>query len=455
MLLSPYDPPVAAADGPDPFLSYSMTSLPQLKTTDKTLDRALRIAIGDLSGNICPFQDGLLDEPKPCLLAGLEYNTPWTRDAALNTWYGLGLLSPHVAKNTLLSVLRRDEKGTLRIGGEYWDAIIWAQGAWQYYLYTGDRAFLETALPAVKNSLVYFEETERDPADGLFRGGACFQDGIAAYPDFFAPNDPKIFYSGITGWLNKAGVVPAKPGVGIPCKALSTNCLYYRAYRIAGLMAKELGLARDSTLEKKAEAIHQAINQQFWSEELGTYRYLVDAPGNDDRQEGFGLAFALLFGVADDAQAKRIFEKIHLVPHGMPCVWPTYDRYTANGEYGRHSGTVWPQVNAAWALACHARGRTDLALHELKLLAEKASRDNEFVEVYHPDTGIPYGGMQEDPNGKMERFGLCHRQSWCASGYIAMTLVTRLGLDITTDQLIPPAARDKILAQLPKLTFQE
>jgi len=206
---------------------------------------------------------------------------------------------------------------------------------------------------------------------------------------------------------------------------------------------------------KKGDALHKAINTHFWSEKRGTYLYLLDAPDVDDRQEGFGLAFALLFGVATDAQAKSIFEKVHLVTHGMPCVWPTYERYTANGEYGRHAGPVWPQVNAAWALACHARGRSDLALYELKLLAKKASRDNEFVEVYHPDTGIPYGGMQEELNGKLERFGICHRQSWCASGYIAMNLVSRLGLDITTDKPIAAADREKILAKLPQLTFQE
>src|SRR5437867_2651395 len=87
------------------------------------LNRAFRIALGDLYGNIAPFQDGLLDQVEPVVLAGLDYDTPWTRDAAINTWNAAGLVVPVVTRNTLLSVLDRDERG-LRIGGQYWDAII-------------------------------------------------------------------------------------------------------------------------------------------------------------------------------------------------------------------------------------------------------------------------------------------------------------------------------------------
>src|SRR5476651_1673943 len=118
------------------------TALSDLHTSNETIERALRIALGDLVGNIRHFKDGLLEKPTPCLLAGLDYDTPWTRDAAFNAWYGLGVLAPGVARNTLLSVLIRADNGDIRIGGQYWDAIIWAHGVWQYFLYTGDRSIL-------------------------------------------------------------------------------------------------------------------------------------------------------------------------------------------------------------------------------------------------------------------------------------------------------------------------
>ena len=58
------------------------------------------------------------------MIAGLDYNTPWTRDTAINIWNALSILSPEVSKNTLLAVLE-EEEGNIYIGGQYWDSIIW------------------------------------------------------------------------------------------------------------------------------------------------------------------------------------------------------------------------------------------------------------------------------------------------------------------------------------------
>ncbi|MEI9998960.1 MAG: hypothetical protein WDO13_07215 [Verrucomicrobiota bacterium] len=188
-------------------------------------------------------------------------------------------------------------------------------------------------------------------------------------------------------------------------------------------MAESLGQKVDPSWKAKAEDLASAINRHFWNKQRGSYDYLIDAPHREERQEGLGLAFALLFGIADAAKAQQIFESIYLTPHGIPCLWPTYERYANRGELGRHSGPIWPQVSAAWALACTARGRDDLAMRELRLLAEKACRDGEFIEVFHPETGLPYGGLQEHPKtGQMQLYPICHRQSWCASGYVAMVI---------------------------------
>lgn len=388
--------------------------------------RALRVATGDLLGNIRLFRDGLLERPAPCLIAGLEYDTPWTRDAAFNTWFALARLAPDVARDTMLSVLERDAEGGVRIGGQYWDAIIWTHAAWELYHATRDRDFLALALEATRRSLARFEAEEQDPADGLFRGGACFQDGIAAYPDHYTPEPGQPPFSGIHMWVEVAQTRRHSLGGGMPCKALSTNCLYHRAYQIAPIMAAELSVSPDPDWTTKAAALRAAINARFWNEQTGRYRYLVDAPGDDDRQEGLGLAFALLFGVADDRQARRIFETVEIQPHGIPCLWPTYPRYARLGGIGRHSGMIWPQVNAAWALACVARGRPDLARRETDLLAEKALRDGGFMEVFHPLTGLPDGGLQEhhERHG-IEPYPVLQRQSWCASGFIAMVNALR------------------------------
>ena len=145
----------------------------RLDTNMEAVNQAFRIALGDLYGNISYFQDGLLSKPRPVILAGLEYDTPWTRDASINVWNGASLLFPEESRDTLLCVLVQ-ENGIKRIGGQYWDAIIWAAGAWQYYVTTKDRGFLSLASEALENSLLWFEEREYNPDRQLFSGAACY-----------------------------------------------------------------------------------------------------------------------------------------------------------------------------------------------------------------------------------------------------------------------------------------
>ena len=136
-------------------------NLVYVRTDNDNVNKAYYTAVSDLAANIRPFRDGLLKERQPVMIAGYGYTTPWTRDAAINTMNAGGLLCPEEAKNTLLSVLE-ERKGEIYIGGEYWDAIIWTWGAWEYCRMTGDWEFLKTAYAATKNTLTYMETTEFD-----------------------------------------------------------------------------------------------------------------------------------------------------------------------------------------------------------------------------------------------------------------------------------------------------
>ncbi len=409
-----------------------MITIPTLKTGNYEIDHAFRIAVGDLAGNIQNYQGGLLEKAEPCLMAGMDYNTPWTRDAAINTWYGLGLLAPEIAKNTLLSVLERRNQ-TVQIGGQYWDAIVWVTGAWQAYLYSGDKSLLALTYVAARNSIQFFEETEYDLKDGLFRGGGCFQDGVAAYPDAFIMPD---YQSGILSWVDHFPDKKSIPGYGLPMKALSTNCLYYSAYNILWEMAAELGWTAPTNWRGKAEALKDAINKSFWDESNKKYRYLIDVEDTQEREEGFGNAFALIFGVATPEQSEQVIKNQTITAHGIPCIWPSYERYNSPDglSFGRHSGTIWPQVNAAWADALVVHGHREMAYRETESLAKKACRDMQFVEIYHPIHGAPYGGLQENPKErKIVTWEACNRQSWCASGFIFMVLKTFFGMNFSKE----------------------
>ena len=405
-------------------------SIPTLNTDNRTINEAFRIAIGDLLGNVAPFKDGLLDRPRPVILAGLHYNTPWTRDASINAWNGASLIIPDVSRNTLLSVLVRPD-GRVRIGGQYWDSIVWVSGAWNHYLYTGDKEFLALALEATKNSLAYFEQTEFDAADNLFRGPG-WSDGVAAYPDAYANAGGS---SGILDWPRHNPNQISKPGYGIPMKALSTNCLYYNAYMLVEKMALELNVPADPLWRTKAGNLKQAINTHLWNEKMANYRFLIGPFGECDLQEGLGSAYALLFGIASATQAESVFATQHVTSAGIPCGWPNLHRYeSADGmSFGRHIGTVWPQIQGFWADAAARAGRADVFGHELFNLAAHAARDRQFAEIYHPITGEIYGGLQENGNKGIILWQATSRQTWAATAYLRMVFLGLAGMRFDTD----------------------
>ena len=407
---------------------------PRLHTGDATLDRAFQLALDDIGSNIAPYQLGLLEQPAPVLLAGRDYPDPWTRDAAINTWNGAGLLHPEVMRNTLLAVLKRGTHGPVITDDKefnYWDIIIWAIGGWWHYLYTGDREFLQLAFTATRNTLTLFEETEFDAVTGLFRGAASYGDGDSAYPDRYAQPGGT---GGIRDWVRLHPELAATPGGGLPMQALSTNCIYHHVYQLLGEMAAELGVPPDPAWSTKAAALKTAINQRLWMPEAGRYRYFIDPFGGCDQHEGLGHAFALLFNVAAPSQAAAVLTHQHVTPWGIPCLWPSFDRYAKPDgmSFGRHAGTVWPHIQAFWADAALRHGRADRFEFELRQLATLAVTYGEFREIYHPVTGEPYGGEQQG----LEIWGhkcweSCHRQTWSATGYLRMVLMGLCGMEFT------------------------
>lgn len=409
-----------------------ISDIPVLTSDHDGLTRAFRVALGDICSNLVPFCEGRLAEPSVCLAAGLHYATPWTRDNSLSAMNAIGLFLPDVAENSLRAVLENDPaSGGWRIGGQYWDAIIWAQGAWALYLYHGDRDFLADALPIIERSLACFEAAEFDPARGLFRGPAFFQDGISAYPDELSNG----FGCDVRGWVDGNPEKKIPTGFGIPWFSLSSNCLYVGAYDIVNRIRAELDAGPSPDAFAKAGALREAIRREFWNPARGSFDYLVLPDGRHcEHQEGAGLAFAILLDVATPAQAAEIMKTVHLSPAGIPCVWPQFPRYAAyaGDHYGRHCGTVWPQVQALWARAALKAGGADHFAGELFRMAEHAGRDGHFTEIYHPITGEEYGGMQEDlSDSRIVPWKSEPRTCWGATGFVSLVHHGLLGMDYT------------------------
>lgn len=400
---------------------------PRFHCDDPRVDACHELAVATLHKNIHPYQAGLLPEPRPVIMAGADYPTPWTRDAAYNVWNAGALLAPEATCDTLLSVLTADAHG-IRIGGQYWDAVAWVTGAWHLYCITGNREFLVQAFEATANTLDFFERTEFDPATGLFTGPASYGDGVAAYPE------PYCDAGGSSGILDYP---KAHPEVGkIRMKALSTNCLYYGAYRRAASMERELGReSRAAEWERKADRLREAINRRLWIENEDRYGYFL---GNENElvphMEGLGQSLAVLLGIADADRADRLLSSQHTTPFGVPCVWPVFPRFaTPDGtSFGRHNGTVWPFIQGFWADAAARRGRIDLLDRELEAFTRSTTMAGEFYEIIHPLTGKPYGGLQID-HGEMRLWGSCRDQTWSATGYLRILYHAVLGMDFEPD----------------------
>lgn len=405
-------------------------------TNSHDIMKAYRIAIGDVAGNIKDFKSPGLNTTKSCLYAGLYYDKPWTRDTSINVWNGFCFLSPEVAKNTLLSQLFYTKDKKLMIDGEYWDKVIWSIGAWQYYLSSGDADFLKIAYKALKNTLPVMEREEFSSKDGLFRGAAVYGDGVAAYPDVYTTAEDTLqsgSYSGIIGWLPLNPTRKNHVGVGLPMYSLSTNAVYYETYL---LLKKMAGTLKENLLPEwnsKASHLKVAINHDFWMADKGTYRYLVDSFGNCNVQEGMGLSLSILFDIPTPNMKEAIFAHTITQPAGIPCLYPCFPRYhnEKQDSYGRHSGTVWPHIQGFWADAAAKNGKYDLFMHEFTTLTQHAVRDNQFVEIYHPITGLPYGGLQEPTKDKVWYSG--ERQTWSATAYLRMIFYDIVGISLTEE----------------------
>ena len=195
---------------------------------------------------------------------------------------------------------------------------------------------------------------------------------------------------------------------------------------------KELNYPINKEYIDKAVRLKESINKHFWMEDKGYYRYIVDDFGSCEYQEGLGHSFAILFGIADEDKINKILKNQYITKEGIACVWPCFDRYLDFGEneYGRHSGVVWPFIEAFWADAATKNGRIDLLQYEFSCMTKRAMRDGHFAEIYHPVSDELYGGIQENKGQGIISWKSELKQTWSATGYIRMILFDIIGINV-------------------------
>ena len=357
------------------------------------------------------------DPPGTFIRAGGHYQTPWTRDSSINSWNAASLLSPAVALNTLWAVVeRRDGKLIVQQDNQWWDQVIWIPAIWNHYLVTGDSAVLAPAYETAVQTLAERRARNFNVKFGLFAGPSFFNDGISGYP-------PPLSAPGGGG----PSFVLEHPGTD-RIMALSTNCVYFGAYQAAASLAREIHRPADEAekLDAQADALKSAIHQHLWIPKDSAYGYFLHGAGPlegrlEKYQEGTGDAFAILFGVADEGQARALVAGAHREAKGIPSIWPPFPGFSIDHP-GRHNNIIWPLVNGLWAHAAAMTGATEIMADEIQGQAKLALASNDFREIYNAQTGVVDGGWQ---GGHWQS---AEHQTWSATSFLRALYLGVFGL---------------------------
>ena len=389
------------------------------KAYESALDNLLRLnTVFDKEDKYNPT--GLMAQSKDLFIrAGGAYDTPWTRDASINSWNAASLLEPTVARNTLWAVCQKENGNiVLQRDNQWWDKVIWIEAAWNHFKVTGDEKFLATAYGVAQDELALMRREHFSATYGLFQGPAFFADGIAGYPE--PEYDPTNGSSFVLDHRYTKEMM-----------ALSTNCVYYGAYRSAALMATQLKRAANEAkiFNATADELKSAIQRRLWNSQKGTYGYFIHGAGpligkRDETQESIGLAYAILLGVADKNQAQSVVKTAHVTDYGIPTQWPHFARFS-DEKPGRHNVSLWPLVGGMWACAAAQTGDINAFRDETEKLALLAlNSSNGFYEIYNFRSGKPDGGWQTGRN-----WGPLADQTWSASAYLRTIYGGLFGMD--------------------------
>ncbi len=245
----------------------------------------------------------------------------------------------------------------------YWGIV----AVWECYLYTGDRSFLEHALPFVRNILAYTDSRV----------------------------DERGFISNNASWM---WTIPREG-----CNAGTQAILYFAlecAAKIERVFHFEKEAARWETLREK---IKKNLNLTFWNEEKGVYEEAIRLVADELPVLLDINVYAVLFGIADKEQSGRILSYIreHMwTPYGSatmdkkitnahldpalrcyPLIRAVHSAPDPVAELERfmwaHNRKVWPFINAYEVQARFVSGDTEGALQLIR---------NCWVQPYFDET---------------------------------------------------------------------
>ena len=304
-------------------------------------------------------------------------------------YLSLAALKPHQSMETLRALVDRDTIIMQREG--QWpvvsDHIGWATAAWEVYEVTGDRDWLAFSCRAIEKTLDINSKVLMDQQTGLVHG--------AGYTSSRPLGVRRMTWMGYNDMF--------------ACMSLGNNILTGNAYSILAEMCDELGI--ESTYQKDAKRIKDAINQHLWNEDRGFYSsflYGMAFPRQSPLTDNTSQAMCVLWGIADDNRAENLIANTPVSDVGVNVSYPISNKmepYFANSS--------WSTTQALWNLAAAAVGNENAlrrgmgALYRAQALYQSRGIHIEGIETDNLGTGASNAamvmrillGMNFDPEG--------------------------------------------------------
>ena len=326
-------------------LSRDISHLPQY-TSSLLIDNALY--------NMSLEESELAVEPDSTYRTGVYWGGVWTRDVSYSILHSLAQLNPEVSMKSLQAKVNRNNRIIQDTGtGGAWpcstDRVTWVLAAWECYLVTGSREWLDFIYPVIRNTIEDDRIVAYDPETQLMRGETSWLDWREQeYPTWAEPKD--IYRS----------------------EAMGTTAVHFRATQILAEICRLQGQPELSRrYDKWAEELRDGMNQQLWNEELGLYaiylygrNHLVQHP----QMEILGESFAILWDIATEQRQQRISQSMVSEPFGTPDFYPNLQ-----DQYPYHNDAMWPFTQGYWLKAQAKVGNEQGVLHAISSIYRLAA----------------------------------------------------------------------------------
>lgn len=319
-------------------------------------------------------------EPDSTYRTGVFWGGVWTRDVSYSILHSLAQLCPEVSKKSLLAKINVNNRIIQDTGtGGAWpcstDRTTWILAAWEVYLVTGEKEWLDRIYPVIRNTIEDDRVVAYDPETQLMRGETSWLDWREQeYPTWMQPVD--IYRS----------------------EAMGTTAVHYRSTRILAEICRLEGQPKlASKYDHWADELKEGMNKQLWMEDKGLYaiylygrNHLVQHP----QMEILGESFAMLWDIASPERQQRISQAMVSEPWGTPDFYPNL-----KDQYPYHNDAMWPFTQGYWMKAQAKVGNEEGVLHSIASiyrLAAMCLTNLENMVIYNGnDKGLPINSPRQ------------------------------------------------------------